>query len=218
MAFAAAAAVCAGLAAGATGGTGTEIASQYGALREVVVATEPLPARRALRGDTVETALEVRRVPERFLPPDALTSPAQALGRSPAGAIPPGGYLLGSQLATPGPERERPRALGAGRRPVEITVAAAGALASESSSPGGRVDVVVTTEPGPGGGSGRTYVAASSVRLLDLRPATSGSSGDEILAGPPTENWVSTLALRRGHALRLIHAESFARSVRLLPR
>ena len=42
-------------------------------------------------------------MPESFVPPDALTSPAQALGRRPAGPIPAGGYLVGSQFARDSP-------------------------------------------------------------------------------------------------------------------
>ena len=98
------------------------------------------------------------------MPPDALTSPAEALGRRPATTIPAGGYLLGSQFARPTAARERPeRRLGGGRRPVEIAVEGAGALAAGAGGAGRRVDVVVTTEPGPAGGAGRTYVAAEAV-------------------------------------------------------
>ena len=43
---------------------------------------------------------------------------------------------------------------------------------------GTRVDVIVTTEPGPEGGRGRTYVAASGVRLLDLAEAADGGGSD----------------------------------------
>ena len=45
-----------------------------------------------------------------------------------------------------------------------------------------RVDVIVTTEPGPGGGSGRTYVAAESVELLALGQSDPGA--DAGLPGP----------------------------------
>ena len=213
--FAAAAAVCAGLAAGATGG-GPGEASDYGALRGVVVAVEPLPAGRALERAAIAEVLEVRRVPEPFVPPDALTSPAEALGRRPATTIPAGGYVLGSHFSVPDGERERPeRRLGDGRRPVEIAVEGAGALAAGAGGPGRRVDVVVTTESGPAGGAGRTFVAAEAVALLDLRPA-GGAPADDVLGAPPTEAWVATLALTRGQALRLIHAQSFARELRLI--
>ncbi|HEY8001846.1 MAG TPA: SAF domain-containing protein [Solirubrobacterales bacterium] len=213
--FAAAAAICAGLAAGVTAGAPAG-EPDYGELREVVVAAEALPARRALGRAAIGETLEIRRVPERFLPPDALTSPAQALGRRPATTVPAGGYLLASQFEPPGAERE-PRApeLTGGRRPVEITVEGAGALAAAAGGPSRRVDVVVTSESSPGGGAGRTFVAAAAVGLLDLRPV-SGAGTEDVLPGPPSEAWIATLALTRGQALRLIHAQSFAREVRLI--
>jgi Flp pilus assembly protein CpaB len=214
--FAAAAALCAGLAASATGGGG-DPESQLGPLREVVVATEQLPGHRRLRERTVRSALELRRVPERFVPPDALSSPAQALGRSPAVPVPAGGYLLASQLEASGSDQPRARRLADGRRPVEIAVQGAGALAARPGGPARRVDVVVTSEPGPGGGAGRTYVAAEAVELIELRPGDR-SAPDDVVAGPVGETWIATLALTRDQALRLIHAESFARNMRLIER
>jgi Flp pilus assembly protein CpaB len=77
------------------------------------------------------------------------------------------------------------------------------------------VDVVVTTEPGPGGGSGRTYVAAQGVKLLSL--AQSGA-GESDLSGPQPDAWQATLGLTKSQALRLIQAQNFAREVRLIPR
>lgn len=213
--FAVAAAVCGGLAASAAGGEGDGVTAQLGELRQVVVAERALAAGRRLSRRVVGERLAVRRVPERFLPPDALREPEQALGRSPATQVPAGGYLLASQLAMPAPERERPQRLGAGRRAVEIGVEGAGALAGLAGE--GRVDVIVTSEPGPGGGAGRTYVAARAIGLLDLRPADGEAGSDDLLA-PAAEAWIATLALTRAQALALIQAESFARSVRLIGR
>jgi Flp pilus assembly protein CpaB len=207
-AFAAAAAVCAGLAAGATGSE-PDTAEQFGALRQVVVAAEPLPARRELRAGS----LELRRVPESFVPPDALASPAQAVARKPVAPIPAGSYVVGSQLATRPAHPDEPASLRTGLVPVEVRVAAAGAL---DGRPVDRVDVVVTTEPSAAG-SGRTYVAAPAVALLDLR-AAGAEPGGELVPGDGGEAWVATLAVTRAQALRLIQAESFARSIRLIGR
>jgi Flp pilus assembly protein CpaB len=214
--FAAAAALCAAIAAAASDGDG-DPASQYGDLRKVVVATEQLPGHRRLRESVIRRALELRRVPERFVPPDVLSNPAQALGRSPAVPVPAGGYLLASQLEAPASVDRRPRRLADGRRPVEIAVQGAGALAAQPVGPARRVDVVVTSEPGPGGGAGRTYVAAEAVELIELRPGERSAPGD-VLAGPTGEAWIATLALTRDEALRLIHAEAFARDMRLIER
>jgi Flp pilus assembly protein CpaB len=216
IAFASAAAICAGLAAGATGRSDDQLAVQGGELREVLVAARPLEPRRKLSAAELGNAVETRRIPESFVPADALASPAQAVGRRPAVAIPAGGYLLSSELVAPGSSpRARPEA-DPGQVPVEITVTGAGALASGSAA-ARRVDVVVTTEPGPGGGAGRTYVAAPAVDLLDLRTAEDGAGGD-VVPGPASDTWIATLALNRAQALRLIQAESFARAVRLIAR
>jgi hypothetical protein len=211
--FASAAAICAGLAAGAGGGAAGDVSAQYGELREVVAAVQTLPAGRTLGRAAVGDSLEVRRVPERFLPPDALTSPAQALGRRPVTTIPAGGYLLASQLQAAREDAPAtPAELPGGRTPVEVAVEGAGPLASARRR---RVDIVVTTETGPTGVAGRTFVAAEAVVLLDLRPAGGGATDAE-LPGPPGEAWIATLALNRAQALRLIHAQSFARDLRLI--
>jgi len=212
--FGAAALVCAALAAAVAGGYRSDVEGQYGELRPVVVVVGDLDAGRVVR-PRVSEKLELRRIPERFVPPDVLTSPAEAIGRTPRAPIPAGSYLLASHLAAPDPPRpERPGDASPGRTPVEIAVSAAGALGRPSARGPARVDVVVTTEPGPGRGPGRTYVAARGVRLLDLR---SGES-EALEPGPSPAGWIATLSLTRDQALRLIQAESFARQVRIIGR
>jgi Flp pilus assembly protein CpaB len=215
--FAAAAIACAAMAAALAGGYRSDLESQLGPLRPVVVARGRLPARRALRPAEAGHLLEVRRIPERFAPQTALTAPEQAVGRAPAVPIPPGSYVLASELRDPGGRRPPASSrLGGGREPVEIAVTGAGALAAAGGDPaGGRVDVIVTTEPGPGGGRGRTYVAAQRVRLLSLARSGDGEAGG--LPDATADSWNATLALTRSQALRLIQAENFARQVRLIP-
>jgi Flp pilus assembly protein CpaB len=216
-AFAAAALVCAALSAGLAGGYRSDVADQLGPLRPVVVARQPLPAGRVLTPETLARATEVRRIPSRFASAGTLEASSQAVGLTPAAPIAAGSYISSAQLETPSADRpDREHQLDSGRRPVEITVAAADALTAGPSR-GRRVDVVVTTEPGPGGGAGRTYVAAEAVELLDLRSG-GGTAPADVLPGAPAEAWVATLALTRPQALRLIQAESFARAVRLIPR
>ena len=216
VAFACAALACAALAAALAGGYRTDLESQLGPLRPVVVTRARLPARQPLRPAQVSRLLEVRRIPERFAPPGAVSSPEQAIGRAPSAHIPAGAYVLAGQLRAPGGHRRSrsPPRLGSGRQPVEIAVSGAEALAAVGGDPRGtRVDVIVTTEPGPGGGSGRTYVAAERVELLALGQSDPGDG----LPGPSSAAWTATLALRRPQALRLIQAENFARQVRLIP-
>jgi Flp pilus assembly protein CpaB len=100
---------------------------------------------------------------------------------------------------------------------VQISVTGTEALAATGRDlQGARVDVIVTTEPGPGGGRGRTYVAAEGVELLALSQGADAAGVD--LPGPSSATSTATLALTRPEALRLIHAQNFARQVVLIPR
>src|SRR5262249_40517639 len=158
-AFLVAALACAAAAAAIAGDYGASVASQYGALRPVLVAAEELPARSPIDPADTRRTLAVRRVPARFLPPDALASVDGAVGREPSAAIPAGSYLPASELRAPGHRHPKRPSLGANRRPVEIEVSGAAALAATGENPeGSRVDVVVTSEPNTGG-SGRPFVA-----------------------------------------------------------
>jgi Flp pilus assembly protein CpaB len=217
--FGCAALACAGLAAAIAGGYRTDFESQLGPLHPVVVARSPIQAGQRLRPADADRLLEVRRVPERFAPVGALSASEQAIGRAPWARVPAGAYLLEAQLRAPrGHHRRREAPLGGGRKPVEISVIGAQALAATGADPAGRrVDVVVTTEPGPGGGSGRTYVAAVDVELLGLAEQADGAATAAGLPGPGGDSTIATLAVRRSQALRLIQAENFARQVRLIP-
>jgi Flp pilus assembly protein CpaB len=213
IAFGVVAAVCAAIAASIADGYGTRVAGQFGDLRPVVVTAAELAAGESIGPGDIGR-LEVRRVPVRFVPPDALGSPEEAAGRAPATPVPAGSYLVASQLREPRAERRRRPTLAGDRSPVEIAVTGAEALAATGDSPEGtRVDVVVTTEPGPGA-NGRTRIAAEGVELLSLREGGSGGSEPGLA---PAGDWRATLALTRPEALRLIQAENFARQVRLMP-
>jgi Flp pilus assembly protein CpaB len=210
LAFVLAALFAAVAAAAIADGYGNSVARGYGALRPVVVARAGLDAGRTIEPRQAASALELRRVPARFVPPGSLENPAAAIGLVPAAAIPAGSYLLASQLHPPRADPSAALGLGRGRHPVEIAVSGAEALLVAGAQPvGERVDVVVTTEPS-GSGSGRTYVAAAAVPLLALGPGADGIEGEGAAA--------ATLGLTRHQALRLIAAESFARQVTLLAR
>ena len=194
-------------AAAIVAGYGSSVARGYGPLRPVVVLEASLPAGEPIGPREIAARLDVRRVPERFVPAGALAVPDDALGLVPRGPAPAGSYLLAAQLRPP--RRPRRPGLAAGRRPVEISVSGADALLALGRASGSRVDVVVTSEPG-GAGPGRTYVAAAGVPLLALGPGEDGP-------GPGGAS-AATLGLTRAQALRLIAAESFARKLTLLPR
>lgn len=201
--------LAAALAAGIADGYGARVARGYGALRPVVVAAAGLPAGQRIGSAQLSSALEVRRIPQRFVPPGALSSPAEALGLAPQAPVPAGSYLLGPQLRAPRRSTTAQPRLGAHLHPVQIAVSGAGALlAAGPLEPGAWVDVVVTPES-TGSGPRRAYVAAARVPLLALEP------GDE--GGGPGGFSLATVGLTRRQALRLIAAESYARQMTLLP-
>jgi len=209
LAFLGLALLTAAVAAGIADSYGSRVASGYGPLRQVVVATESLKAEGVLEAGDISSGLETRRVPIRFVPSGALRDPREALGLEPTTELEPGSYLLRSQLRIRQPRSEATGALGSSRRPVEIAVSGAEALlATGESAAGTKVDVVVTTEPS-GSGPGRTYVAAAAVPLLALGPGADGPG--------PGGAAAATLGLTKRQALRLIAAESFARKLTLLP-
>jgi pilus assembly protein CpaB len=207
LAFLVAALVCAVLAATMAGRYRSQLEARYGPLRPVVMATAELAAGEPIGTESAQATLVVRRVPARFVPPGALTSPADALGRAPGATIPAGSYLLGAQLAVPSPKEPPTPGAGLGLRPVQVAVAGAEALTVGGAPPEGRrVDVVVSRQAGLGR-SARAYIAASAVKLLALAaPAGAG------------ESWSATLAVTEQQALSLIAAQSAGREIRLLPR
>ena len=84
------AALCAAAAAAAVAdGYGRSVARGYGELRSVVVTAADLRAGQAIDPE-LASQLELRRVPVRFVPPDVLEQPAQALGLTPALQVPAG--------------------------------------------------------------------------------------------------------------------------------
>jgi pilus assembly protein CpaB len=201
--------LAAGAAAAIAERYGSTVARGYGPLRPVVVLVADLAAGTRLGPAEIDSATAVRRVPARFVPADALVSPAEAVGLVTEATLPAGSYLLAAQLDLRRRGAERPDGLSHGRRPVELSVSGAGALlAAGSPRAGSRVDVVVTAEA-TGPGPGRTYVAAASVPLLALGPGAEGTG--------PGSTAAATLGLTKRQALRLIAAESFARKVTLLP-
>ena len=209
--FAVLAILCAIASATIASGYQDSAQAQLGELRGVVVVNRPLPAGESLGRAEVRESLAVREVPVRFLPPDALVDPGEAIGRRPVASVPAGSYLLVSHFRAPA-ARKPPRGprLGAGLQPVEITVTGAGAIAALGQS-AVRVDVVVAGEPITGGRA-RVRVAAEGVRLLAIAPA---SPEEGATAGG--DDWSATLALTREQALELIEAENFAREIRLIP-
>ncbi|MGI9020204.1 MAG: SAF domain-containing protein [Solirubrobacterales bacterium] len=213
IAFAGMALVSAALAASLAGEYRDGVASQLGELREVVVVAERLRAGEPLRPVAARETLEVRRVPARFAPIDAIAHPSQAIGSAVRGPVPAGAYLTASLLRAPESRTRTASGPGPGREAVEIAVAGAGALMTTRNPAGRLFDVVATTEPSAGGPGGSTRVVAHGVELLALSEAA--PAGDE-LGAPAGGVWTATLAASREDALRLIQAHNYAREVRLI--
>ena len=134
---------CGGLAASSVRERERRLEERVGPLVPALVAARDLPADARLeRG-----ALALRRVPARYLPPDALGSAAGVAGARTAVAVPSGGYLTAGDLqGAEGPAARAGGALGRGERAVEVGVSGDAALAA--AVPGSRVDVLVSTEAG----------------------------------------------------------------------
>ena len=209
--FAVLAILCAVASAAIASGYRDSVDAQLGEFRDAVVVDRSLPAGEPLGRAEIRDSLAVRAVPARFLPPDVLADPDEAMGRKPAAPVPAGSYLLVSHFRSPAASRPGSPRLAAGLQPVEITVAGAGAIAALGPSAAVRVDVVVAGEPITGGRA-RVRVAAKGVRLLAITPASPAEGGT---AGG--DDWKATLALTREQALALIEAENFAREIRLIP-
>jgi pilus assembly protein CpaB len=204
-----------GLAASQVAERERQVEERVGPLVPVLVAARDL----ASGARVTARALAVRRVPARFVPPDAIGSGAEVTGARTAVPLGAGSYLTAGQLepgagSAPGAAGSQ---LGPGERAVEVGVSGGGML--EALVPGTRVDVVVSTEPGAGGGVGRTLVALADVQLLALRgdPAAGAyaAAGDEPSPAPAA---LATMRVTLRQAVYLTAADNFGREIRLLAR
>lgn len=189
------------------------VAAQVGPAVPVLVAARDVPAgARIARG-----ALALRRVPARFVPPDALGSAAGVAGVAGARAAVPvaaGTYLTAGLFEGAGRGQPGGGGIGRGERAVTVEVSGAAALV-----PGARVDVLVSTESGAGG---RTLMALAGAVLLRLEAGGGGYDDPEATAatgpgaGGPTA--LATLRVTVRQAVYLTAADNFAREIRLLAR
>jgi pilus assembly protein CpaB len=200
---------CGALAASEVGSRVSEVEGRIGVPVPVVVAARDIePGAELARGD-----MRISHVPQRFAPPDAPTSPDQAVGLRTAGPVATGSPITAGVVgAAPG---EDPGALRRGERAVDVTVAGGGALL-ETAAPGARVDVLVSTDPGDGPGS--SFLALEDVELLAVAPGA--GTGAPLDGDLPTgaAAAVATLRATLRQAVYLTAAQSYAREIRLLPR
>jgi pilus assembly protein CpaB len=202
---------CGALAASEVGDRVSEVEGRIGVPVPVVVAAGDIEAGTELsRAD-----LRLSHVPQRFAPPDAPTSPDQAVGLHTAGPVAAGSPITAGVVGTTA-TGDDPGALRRGERAVEIAVAG-GASLIETAVPGARVDVLVSTDPGDGPGS--SFVALEDVELLALAPGSSAEAPlDADLSAAATTTAVATLRATLRQAVYLTAAQSYAREIRLLPR
>lgn len=202
---------CGSLAASEIGDRIGDVEARIGVPVPVVVAARDIDAGAELsRAD-----LRLSQVPQRFAPPDAPTSPDQALGLRTAGPVAAGSPITAGVVgASAG--GDDPGGLRRGERAVDVVVAGAGSLL-ETAMPGTRVDVLVSTDPGEGPGS--SFLALEDVELLALAPAAPSDAPLEadLSAGPATSVAV-TLRTTLRQAVYLTAAQSYAREIRVLPR
>jgi pilus assembly protein CpaB len=200
-----------GLAASQMSQRERDVEAQVGPLVPVLVTARDLPA-----GARIGTeAIESRRVPVRFVPPDALTGAVEPTGARTAIAVAAGSYLTAGSLQgrRTGPAADG-RPLGRGERAIEFAVTG-GALAA--AAPGARVDVILSTEPHDG--AGRTFVALEDVELLGLRSGADAAGYRPDAAGGATAaTALATLRVTLRQAVYLTAAENFGREVRLVVR
>ena len=188
------------------------VESRVGPLVPVLVAARDVPAdARIPRG-----ALALRRVPARFVPPDALRSAADVVDARTAAPLVAGGYVtMGYLQGAHGTPDRGGAALGHGERALEIAVDGGSALAA--AAPGARVDVLVSTESH--GDGGRTYVALEDVELLGLKDGSGAAAFEQPDEGHASASSVlATLRLTVRQAVFLTAAETFGRDIRLLVR
>lgn len=202
---------CGALAAAEVGDKVSEVEGRIGIPVPVVVAARDIePGAELKRAD-----LRLSQVPQRFAPPDAPTSPDQAVGLYTAGPVAAGSPITAGVVGTTA-SGDDPGALRRGERAVEVTVAG-GALLIETAVPGARVDILVSTDPGDGPGS--SFVALEDVELLALVPGSSAEAplDADLSAGAPASA-VATLRTTLRQAVYLTAAQSYARETRLLLR
>lgn len=202
---------CGALAASEVGDKVSEVEGRIGVPVPVVVAARDIEAGTELsRAD-----LRLSHVPQRFAPPDAPTTPDQAIGLHTAGPVAAGSPITAGVVGTTA-SGDDPGALRRGERAVEVTVAG-GASLIETAVPGARVDILVSTDPGDGPGS--SFVALEDVELLGLAPGSSAEAPlDADLSAGAATSAVAMLRATLRQAVYLTAAQSYAREIRLLPR
>jgi pilus assembly protein CpaB len=217
-----------GLAASQVNQRERSVAAQLGPAVSVLVAARDLPA----GGRVPAGALAVRRVPARYVPPDALASAARVAGARAAVPVAAGSYVTAGVFEGSNRGHREGGIVGRGERAVTVGVSGAFGL-----SPGALVDVLVSTESASGGG--RTLMALAGAELLRMEASglpggyggaadgagggTAAGDGGGVVggaagAGGGGATALATLRVSVRQAVYLTAADNFAREIRLLAR
>jgi pilus assembly protein CpaB len=203
--------VCAGLAVSAVDRYAGEVQSQIGAPVPVVVAARDIPRGRVMTPALVSSSLAARRVPERFAPPGALRSRADAVGLEAVTDLAAGDYVGALQLRPPQTRAGTRARWSPDARLVEVGVSGARTM-SEVLRAGSLVDVLVTTDRG--GAGQRTFLALQRIPVVGFDSGATGALGGE---SDSSDGRVTLRATLR-QAVLLTAADNFAREVRVVPR
>lgn len=152
-------------------------------------------------------AVELREVPERWLPPDAVLDARDVVGLVSPTELPAGSYAQrGMFINRPGIQR--------GFREVAILVDAETGVAGKISS-GDRVDLIATSETADTSDGRQAAILVSNALIIDVGLAEDVER-DSAEGGFGTGRAVPvTFALPVREALKVAYAESFAVKVRL---
>lgn len=182
-----------------------DLRRQLGPGVPIVVARVPVE-----RGDVISVEeLEVRRVPARYAPRVAFSSPAEVAGARAGSPIAPGtdlhpGLLAGADAGAGGALA----AAGPGERIARIVAVGS----AEEFPSGSRADLLVTRDRA--GGGARTRVALRDAEVVEVSAAPEQQEGDA--AGLPRVALALRVTLRQ--AVYLTEAQAGARELRALPR
>lgn len=195
-----------GLAASSVGRREAALEQALGPVRTVLVTSAPVAAGAPL----AESRPQLRALPARWAPPDALVAAAALREARAAVALPAGSYVTRAALRAPGAAGGP--AVAPGERVADLV--AHGDPAAVVA--GARVDVLVTRD-GDGTRAGATVLALEDVEVLAAAPVPE-EAGDPAVSGAGGGRVAVALRVPVRDAVWLAAAQSFARELRLLPR
>lgn len=180
-----------------------DVNARVGNMTTVVTLTEEVPAYQPID----PAVLELREVPERWVPEGAVTDARDVVGLVSTNDLPSGVYAqAGMFVNRPGVQR--------GFREVAILVDAETGVAGKVSS-GDRVDIIATSELDEVAESRQARLWVSNALVIDVGVPEDVESQDEGGGFSEGQAVPVTFALPVDQALQLAYVESFAIEVRL---